>query len=443
MSEWLRSNKTRAFPFIKPVADLDEALLDAVVTFPEGVASMSSVNTQQAVVIEHLDLAVVAQGSSHVAIGDNAIEGGTTLFDSRVDSHTFETSVDADFLVAHWFNDEYSVKLVFDLTNLGTLVWPQSSIVPLTSSTVILQSTRVTSVVADGTVLDGDEPIILDEGYNCELKVYPNTVVGTETRDIIKIAFVPGAGDGKYEDCVDPESVIRRINGLEPDALGNFNIAGDDCIFIRPLHDGTTHGLDISSYCSPCCSCEDMVLTYEAIKKALDDQHTAILPRLYNSRDSLSAAIAIYNTIYNSQVDEDPSAILRVYGRADYICTITVIIMNPTESPLTGMTLTFDCAFDDPAITTDPIPDSGFIFSKGKEEVWTPAAPTDAGGDQYTRVITVPKNSWRGYQFEIRAEVHEDRQDLTLFTVDLTTDVAAIDAEQESCSVIKPGCGGD
>lgn len=441
MSEWLESNKTRAYPFTRPVADLDEALIDATITIPGSVADLSTENEEQKLVIEHLDLAVIAQGSSHVAIADNSIEGGTTLFDSRVDTHTFDSYASSALTVAHWFNDEYSVKLVFDTTNLAGLAWTQASAIPLTASTIIMQPSKVTSVVADGTTMDPDDPIILAEGYNCELEVTPNILVGGERRDVVLVTFRPGAGQGRLSDCDDPDILLRRINGVEPDTAGNFNFAGDECMFLRPYHVGDDAGMTLLTYCVPCCSCDEMVLTHAAMKQLLDTQQTAILPSLYNARDDLHTGIQRYNAIVN---DLDGSAAFhRVYCRGQYVFHVQAILMNGTDSAISS-DLTFTPRIDDAlTVTGFAVTGSGYIFGDGSNQVWTAQDVTENWTDGYETSVTIPAGSWRGYQFELSVEKGKGSADLSEFSCDFDATNISGSWSEETCDIVGVTCGED
>lgn len=111
-------------------------------------------------------------------------------------------------------------------------------------------------------------------GYNTRIDVTPVTVVDGQRRQT-RIVFnaIPGAGDGRFSDCGEVVSPIRRIGGKEADADGNFTLDADGCFRLqRPLslfededsrsaHYGdldlsaedAPHGIQINSDCGPRC----------------------------------------------------------------------------------------------------------------------------------------------------------------------------------------------
>lgn len=486
MPEWLESNRKRPFPFVGPVepvagyTSIDECLVDAIITLPSTVPIISTENTEQAVTIEFLGLGtlellglyymdandldtlnidqlyllpVIGTGiptvssssstdnpyNAHVAVSDGAIGGGTTLFDSRLNTHEFEYEELADHLVLHWWDDEYSVKVVLWRDSIPEVYWPAEPTIPLTPSCVIIQPAKVSQIVADGVVMDSTVPIILAEGYNCKLTATPNVVVGSETRDIILASFVPGEGLGRLKDCEEPEVFVRRINGVEPNDLGEFNLQGDPCIFFRPYHEGAPdvdpdhdHGLTMFTYCTPCCTCDDMVTTYAAIKGQLDAQQASIVPMLYNARDALSKGIGRFSGIASSVGADEVTAFARVHCMEKYTFAMQLIIMNGTDSNVTA-NMTFEPQIDDGTIEGFYNTKSGQIV--GPNDDWV---QLDPGGTwaQYTAQMVVAKQSWRIYQFQVMAIVAKDRQDMVSFVCDFGSDQPAAYTEQETCSVI-------
>ena len=427
--EWLENNRTRYYPHVQTAPPMDAVLLDAVITLPASVAALASDNTKQGISIDHIDLA-----AEEISIVDNGTAPATGLFDSRLVAHTFVEDASGDYYIAHWYTDDgYSVKLVFDEWSVTVAAMPASysSTTPLCASTVIIQPAKIAGLQAAGELLDPTEPIILDEGYNCSLTVQPSAVVGNENRNAILFAFQPGAGAGKYKDCADPEILLRRINGLGPDDVHNFDIAGDDCLFLRPI----ATGVELLTYCTPCCSCEDMVLTYEAIKKLLDNQQSTILPHLYNARGSLSSGISNFNAIKVAQTSNS-SGFVRVFCRGGYIFQVQVVLMNPT-SALIESDLTFTPSIDDDSIEGFLIDDSGYIFGAGATKIWTAQDPIGTWATDYTTTISIPARTWRGYQFELSADKDEDRKDALEFGCTVTaTNITGSPWAEVTCNVV-------
>lgn len=95
------------------------------------------------------------------------------------------------------------------------------------------------------------------------------------------LAMPPGGGIGKYLRC-EPQGFLRTINGLGPDAQGNFHLNPKDCYWLeRPLltvpvvggeqvdQEATVHPnrLQLRSACEACCSCEAYVDVYETLEE--------------------------------------------------------------------------------------------------------------------------------------------------------------------------------
>lgn len=111
-------------------------------------------------------------------------------------------------------------------------------------------------------------------GYNARIDVTPVTVVDGQRRQT-RIVFnaIPGAGDGRFSDCGEVVSPIRRIGGREAGSDGNFILDSDGCFRLqRPLSifededsrianygdldlnaDDAQHAIQISSDCGPRC----------------------------------------------------------------------------------------------------------------------------------------------------------------------------------------------
>jgi hypothetical protein len=92
-----------------------------------------------------------------------------------------------------------------------------------------------------------------------ELAAGANTQI-TVSGGTIRIDAVEGAGlteacacDATSGAALSPP--IRTINGIPPDAFGNFLLLGDACVGLKPQE----HGLALSNACgSPCCGCAEL-----------------------------------------------------------------------------------------------------------------------------------------------------------------------------------------
>lgn len=134
--------------------------------------------------------------------------------------------------------------------------------------------------------------IQLVAGTNIQL----STVVSGDTARIVISAL---SGEGTIEECVceggTPDAPpITRINGIAPDASGNFTILGDNCISFE----SATNGLKAEdSCCQPCCGNDELEVitrdlermheqrtTYELIVRELQSEATKFRTSALSSR---------------------------------------------------------------------------------------------------------------------------------------------------------------
>jgi hypothetical protein len=329
MNEWLGENTKRAHPFIREDSTLSPLLVDAQFTAPEpakeawvatvnltGFADSATLNSsgQGPIYASSQDLIdaaddeddnlipylfdlstgwlseLTAEELSLMEIDENArvrIEdgSGTKRFDTDSDPHLFTYFVYEDHILYQWWDAEYVVRLVFAKENLSSTSWPQSPNQQLVPSSVFHQPPQLFEVSVNGTPMDPEEPIILAEGFNSTIEQQDAVQVDGQPNQSVVLGFEPGAGQGRYDDCQSQALHVQRINGLEPDKLGNFYFQTGDCLYFMPYRpDDTTSGLEMLTYCNPCCTCDEMVTTYEGIRFVLDDQQKKIPPKLYNAR---------------------------------------------------------------------------------------------------------------------------------------------------------------
>jgi hypothetical protein len=106
-------------------------------------------------------------------------------------------------------------------------------------------------------------------GFNTELAVEAEQTRGVRRTNYITINAEPGAGLGKYSDCIETAFPIRSLNGV---AGPNVTISGNECIALKipTAHNTTTNKLtpqrtnnhatyQIYSNCPACCTCDDYV----------------------------------------------------------------------------------------------------------------------------------------------------------------------------------------
>lgn len=115
-----------------------------------------------------------------------------------------------------------------------------------------VSSIRIQNGTEVSSKLTGD--IELRAGQNIALQIIQ--LSGADP--VIRIDAVDGAGLNEECTCTENDETapaIRTINGISPDALGDFTLLGDDCLAINPIE----YGLQLRDVCSePCCGCEEL-----------------------------------------------------------------------------------------------------------------------------------------------------------------------------------------
>jgi hypothetical protein len=110
--------------------------------------------------------------------------------------------------------------------------------------------------------------VIFAGGSNMALASSPvNSTTSSRAATNVLFDATPGNGTGQYSDCGDELGPpIYRINGVVPNAYGDFLISAADCLWLRQptaIANGratpTAHTLSFGSDCGPCCDCSDYV----------------------------------------------------------------------------------------------------------------------------------------------------------------------------------------
>ena len=145
------------------------------------------------------------------------------------------------------------------------------------------RSPRVTSLRVGITTFGPDEIVRLISGYNIEQQVAAFGTAGGRKGQRIAFSAEPGGGKGQFPGCEDPDIVIRRINGVQPQENGNFLLDATGCYAIRQpttLLTNPVPGPNATPYvalaaestlqafndCKPCCDCPDYIRTYEGLR---------------------------------------------------------------------------------------------------------------------------------------------------------------------------------
>jgi hypothetical protein len=107
--------------------------------------------------------------------------------------------------------------------------------------------------------------VAVANGYNIEIAVN-RTTVGLRNVTQLTFSATPGSGLGRYPGCVDPDLVLRSVNGVRGDGRGDFRLDASGCYWVRQPVTGSGAGVDVApatlrigNDCGPCCECDDYV----------------------------------------------------------------------------------------------------------------------------------------------------------------------------------------
>ena len=275
------------YPFVAPSADILYLLGDLFLSyndhpatpavFPFHVTWMAGFGTHS-----------VSNPTSHtqthtydMVIAD---ANGQVIFDSTAASGFLATPWGNHLVSIQWINGSNVLRCT-----LHTAPPPQAPsfvadtfIVPangqLDSRTIYRMPKHVTSIKVGSSVLTG--AVALAQGYNVSfLPVIDSTKDGGRLSHAVSLRARPGDGLGRSPGCNDAQPILRRINGVVPDAAGNLIIDMSGCYRIqRPMHAiqasplimhvDQVNALSMYNDCGPCCTCDDFVRTYKGVYHA-------------------------------------------------------------------------------------------------------------------------------------------------------------------------------
>lgn len=148
-------------------------------------------------------------------------------------------------------------------------------------------SLRIIEDTVSGPLIQGD--IAFEAGRNVRLGRSEFGGVTILTIDAID-------GEGTIADCVCDGDIatrpgIKTISGVGPDAQGNVELEGDDCLEIVPLD--TENKVRIQDSCSkPCCGCLELAALREDQEKVRNEVFT-----MSNLAGRLDAAVTAMQSI--------------------------------------------------------------------------------------------------------------------------------------------------
>lgn len=311
----MRPGGGTVYPFVRGGADTEWLLGDLFLAF-EDPGNSYELPLKIAWMYGFGDNAVANPGphapahARDIVIADNA---GTVVFDSTAASGFLETAWGTALKTVQWIGTAGVLRCTW---HTEAPSWHPARvcddyIVPaageLDARTYTRRPLRLLSVTAGATTVSSG-PIVLAEGYNCRLTPEQVTAAdGGRARTRLRVRLAPGDGQGRTPPCTDIAPVLRRINGVGPDAGGNLAIDVGGCYrlqrptvvvsesprTVEPTYGGapvqvaaaarlvSEAGYEepaaqaavaaatfaLSNNCGPCCECRDFVNTYEGVRR--------------------------------------------------------------------------------------------------------------------------------------------------------------------------------
>lgn len=356
--DWYSSNTKIDYPFTEIQPDLiHELFVDAYVqhsklTDKQQQLRIAEFNTNGDLKLHFADATVLADLT--------ALDGFQTHI---VGVYTIYSWVRATTLPSGVTDEDLVVKLVVLTAKLADFVLP---ITPTKGNLLdSLVNPHVKRVRRIGVALPGaaccigfaEGDVILESGNNVQLTTpseQPNIGLGIIAEDtvrpgkLVRVAVIPGAGAGRFNNCTAQDNPLKTINNIGPDAQGNFQLSGRDCTWVEQrvetiggdLYPNTDYRIDqmlkaalqLHQNCKTCCDCGDYATAYDTIRRLFDRAKIAAA--------RLAALTAIYNQIRDliaSQPCLDHSGLqvrLKAVPQPNYQVSIYVLAYNNTMADL-------------------------------------------------------------------------------------------------------------
>ena len=214
----------------------------------------------------------------------------------------------------------------------------------LDSRTVVFVKTGVRSlkeVLSDKV----SSSIQLGCGYNIDIQVEADTS-SARPATILTFNATPGEGIGRYDPGCDEVVAIKSINGVHADDAGNINLDGGGCYRIEPpvswlseaqgTASSLNHILGIMNDCQACCSCDNFINTYEAIRK-LRNRYADLISRGQSARDLYISCLERWNAQRTCRLGN--SIVAGVVPRCPDVATIAAGYCNNTNACINNLVL--------------------------------------------------------------------------------------------------------
>lgn len=277
-SQWLGQNASRAYPIVDWASRFDAT---ETIQLPDSflLYLRFAVNVAMAVEPEkfYVQALLVSPTGYTLEIGYNdGTVSPPTVAVTSVDAATHQEFRSYALVGVDDFDDSNGFVVIGRLVDVALLPPGRYTFDPADAYLEVDAIQPNVRLIGSLTVVNGAErsdPIYGD----IELVARDNmriTVSSTEGEPT-QIAFSAIRGEGLNEDCGCPEAdvgdPIRFIDGIPPDAAGNFKIIGDACLKVDPI----ANGLQLTDECSkPCCGCAELTALQNQLDRFRDGEAT-------------------------------------------------------------------------------------------------------------------------------------------------------------------------
>lgn len=262
------------YPLLRPSTDIQDLLADFYLAYSDdtsrfslpfhiawlhGFGEDSSTPPDGAVAAHDYDIWVVDDAGRLVFDSTQATSFVTKDWDTRLRIVQWE-SADAVCRLVYFLGwDPDNTPRTYDLDLI-----PQQA--ELDSRTLELMPRRVRSLRLAGHEKFSQGVVRLRNGYSTTLELPTTTATpGGRANTTVLVGAQGGSGLGRYPGCSDIKQ-ITHIDGVGPDAHGNFLLAAAECLRVeqRP------HQVVLYDNCTPCYECEDFGNVYEILRSLWD-----------------------------------------------------------------------------------------------------------------------------------------------------------------------------
>jgi hypothetical protein len=293
------------YPLYFPSDDIEELLVDAYLNYVDDAKTFEAPFSIKWLYGFGSDPAVSTPPAVSLAYEIEVVDANNeTVFSSLTSGTAVTTRLwHNDLRIVNWTQVDTGqfFNVVFRDGLSGVPIYFEPTSAQLHARTIMQDPPRVRSITV-GLNTYTTEDLQIKNGFNTLFEIgETEKSKGTRRKTSIQIDANPGAGAGKFgPPCSDNEVYISSINDVEPDSSGRIYLDAGGCYRIeRPVISELNpdparevqlrdNALQLSNDCGPCCSCDDFIAVWEAIRK-LRNRYAAAVADAKSARDQYHA----------------------------------------------------------------------------------------------------------------------------------------------------------